>query len=361
MLAWRLRLLSGRSPVIHRNQPPEVEAGPIAGGACGIVRVVDGDPVLTFRARCASEYAIDSVRLSTWLAGADGESSVRALGAVRTLHLATARSRLTQAIWRVLAQVQRPFLISCDASALVPLTARELVRRARAAGAELADPGRVSRTLRATTIVLPDGSTCPLRALCPTTRSVLAARVRGVLEIERRLLAAGKLRVAWDDAALARRVRRDDGVVVSGRIVCYCRRRLGVPGARARTQRGAYISATAGFSALFPLDRRTVLRRAPRTPGVYELRVAPGHEGYEASSAGVMYVGKAQDLRVRLLAHAGAGVRNEGLRRLVRNSRVLFRFRAEAAKEELKPVEVGLYLRFCDTFGRPPTCNRVSP
>jgi hypothetical protein len=225
---------------------------------------------------------------------------------------------------------------------------------------EFADPGRVSRTLRATTIVLPDGSTCPLRELCPTTRTVLTARVRGVLELERRLRAAGKLRIAWDDAALARRVRRDDGVVVSRRIVCHCRRRLGVPGARARAQRGAYVLATAGFSPLFPLERRTVLRRAPGTPGVYELRVAPGHEGYEASSAGVIYVGKAHDLRVRLLAHAGAAVRNERLRRLVRNSRVLFRFRPESPKD-LKSVEVGLYLRFYDTYGRPPTCNRHSP
>ncbi|HSM93816.1 MAG TPA: hypothetical protein VLT47_13115 [Anaeromyxobacteraceae bacterium] len=358
-IVWRHRLLAGRVPAIQRVPAPGVAAGEVPPGACGVVEPRDGAPVLVLPTRCAARYEIDRARLAAWLDRTDAGTRIRVLRAVRTLHLATARSSITGAVWTVLAKVQRRYLASCDAAELVPLTAREVVRRARAAGADLVDAGRVSRTLRATAVVFPDGSTHPLAILCPSTRAVTAARLSKLLERERELRAVGRLRRAWNDAELARRLGRIHGAPVSPRIVCYCRKRLAVPGARERARSPAYMSATTGFSALRPLDRRSVIRRAPRAPGVYELRIAPGQPLYEPTCSGIVYVGRARDLRARLLVHAGASARNERLVSLVRGSRVLFRFRVESG--ELRPIEAELYRRFCDTYGHHPSCNRVSP
>ncbi len=79
----------------------------------------------------------------------------------------------------------------------------------------------------------------------------------------------------------------------------------------------------------------------------------------EPSCAGIVYVGKAKNLRRRLLAHLTPNGRNGPLASRVRRGRLLFRVRIEAG--DLKRAEKELYRQFLDTYARPPECNRLSP
>jgi hypothetical protein len=271
----------------------------------------------------------------------------------------TTRNRITHEVCQVLLRVQREFLRTGDEARLVPLTGRELARAVQAQGVTAADASRVSRVLRSTVLVLPDGTPRPLRMLCPTSRTVLGALVRDVLDRERMLRARGCLKRAWGDDEIARRVQQRPDVFVSRRLVAYCRKNLGAPGARARTRRGCYMAITMDFSSLARLDRQGIFRHAPTAPGVYELRLVPGERGHASSCAGVIYVGKAKNLRRRLLAHASGNGRNKKLSRYVRRARISFRYRVENG--DIKRAEEELYQQFRETYGRPPECNQMSP
>jgi RNA polymerase sigma-54 factor len=306
----------------------------------------------------ACAYVVDQPRFEDCLRGVPEGERERALRAVRTLLLVSTRNRLTAAICAVVLDEQRAYLTTLDDSRMVPLTGRRIARECQRRGLAAADASRVSRLLRSTVVVLRDGAARPLSALCPTSRAVLRAQVRKVLESERRLRALGRLRGTWSDDEIARRVSTRTGGHVSRRLVSYCRHVLGAPGARVRARRG-YMASMVDFSALASLERGTLLRRAPEVAGVYELRVARGEAGYRAECAGIVYVGKAKNLRRRLLAHASGNGRNRRLARHVRRSKVLFRFRLEPG--DLKRAETDLYQQFCETYGRPPECNRMRP
>ncbi|MEK6769912.1 MAG: hypothetical protein AABY85_13130, partial [Gemmatimonadota bacterium] len=347
--ALRRKLLPGASHLLAR--------GP--DGVFARVQLKNGKPVLVWRSvYFGCEYAVDRQRLSAWLAQTKDQSSEAILRAVRTLLLVSTRNRIAHEVARVLVRAQRDFLRTGSESRLVVLTERQLVREVRSRLAA-ADASRVSRLLRSTVVLLRDGTPLPLRALCPSSRAVLRALVRDLLERETRLRARGRLLRPWTDTELARRVPKRQGIRVSRRLVAYCRKSLGAPSASVRSRRGCYVATTMNFSTLHPLARPSILRGAPEAAGVYELRLAPGQPGYELGRAGIIYLGKAKNLRRRLHAHAIPNGRNRGLASHVRRARVLFRVRLEAG--DLKRAEEELYRQFLDTYGRPPECNRLSP
>lgn len=357
----RFGLLDGRRPALRRRQLPglRISSNGTAVETIGRVRLRAGRPVLFVHSvYLACAYVVDQQRFEDCLRRVPDSAIERVLRAVRTLLLASTRNRLTAAICAVILEEQRAYLRTLDDSRMVALTGRHIARACQRRGLAAADATRVSRILRSTLIVVGNLGVRPLRALCPTSRVVLRAQVRKVLEDERRLLALGRLRGAWSDDEIARRVAGRTGMRVSRRIVSYCRQVLGAPTARVRARRG-YLASMVDFSPLATLDRGTLLRRAPETAGVYELRIARGEPGYCAECAGIIYIGKAKNLRRRLLAHASGNGRNRRLARHVRRSRVLFRFRPEAG--ELRLAEIDLYQQFCETYGRPPECNRMRP
>ncbi len=357
--------LVARHPGLSRPGGPlrRVTAGRARGAwpepTCGRVRLRRGVPELALRPEVALAYEGDHAALRAYAARLHPAEAAALSRAFWVLLLATARSRMTRALGEVLVETQRAFLVSGRDRDLVPLSAREAVRRARHAGGTSLDEGRASRLLRSSLVVLPTGASRPLGALCPTTRLVLSAQVRAALAEERALREAGTLAHPWSDAELARWLGRTRGLRVSRRLVAYCRKRIGAPGARARAKHGAYLAATASFSALYPLERATVAQRAPAAPGVYELRICGARGARRAHGDAVIYIGHGQDLRARLLDHAWGTVRNQGLLRHVRAARVEFRFRVE--RRDPRRAEAELYRRFKETFGRPPECNRVSP
>jgi hypothetical protein len=357
----RAGLFDGPMPAVRRNVLPGASCA-LEGGPDDVVarvQVKNGRPVLVWRAvYFACEYVVDGQRLAIGLAQMGDEGADAILRAVRTLLLVSTRNRIAHAVADVLVRAQRGFLRTGSETRLVPLTERQVAREAQTR-VPAADASRVSRVLRSTAILLQDGTALPLRALCPTSRVVLRALVRELLERERRLRARGLLRRAWTDEELARRVPRRAGIRVSRRLIAYCRKSLGAPSASVRSRRGCYLAATMEFSTLAPLTTSGILRAAPAAAGVYELRLAPGQPGYEPRCAGIIYLGRAKNLRRRLLAHANPNGRNRRLASHMRRARVLFRVRLETG--DLKRAEEELYRRFLDTYAHPPECNRLSP
>lgn len=355
-------LFDGRNVPLGRRRlnGAEIHPGGARGEAFGSVCFRVGRPVVLLHSVYSShEYVVDGPHLVARLEQVSDGERVKVLRAVRTLLLVTTRNRITLEVCRIVFEAQRAFLRTLDETRMVPLTGRAVAQEARRRGVAAADATRVSRILRSTVVVLRDASTRPLRLLCPTSRAVLRAQVRRVLELESRLRARGRLQRAWSDATIAHRLARHAGVSVSRRLVSYCRQVLGAPGVRVRTLRGCYMTATLGFSTLVPLERKTVLQRAPTAPGVYELRLARGDREYTPEGVGVIYLGRAKDLRRRLFTHASGNGRNPRLARHIARSRVLFRFLVEA--DDLKNAESRLYRQFCETYGRPPECNHVHP
>ncbi len=361
-VARRAGLFDGATPALRRTLLPGASHAPVAYGPDGVfaqVRVRNGMPHLVWRSiYFGCEYTVDWHRLGAWMAPADGECSEDILRAVRTLLLVSTRNRIAHEVVRVLIGAQPDFLRTGAEARLAVLTERQIVREARARLAA-ADASRVSRVLRSTVVLLPTGTPLPLRALCPSSRAVLRALLRDVLARERWLRGQGLLLGAWTDEELACRVPRRAGMRVSRRLVAYCRKSLGVPGASVRTRRSGYMATTMDFSTLRTLARPGILQGAPQAAGVYELRLAPGQSGYERRCAGIIYLGKAKNLRRRLLAHATPNGRNRGLASHVRRAQVLFRVRLEAG--DLTRAEQALYRQFVDTYGRPPACNTLHP
>ncbi len=328
-------------------------------GVCGRIEIRSGKPALLWRSRYfTGTYTVDGGRLARRLAQLDPEARKAALRAVRALLLVGTRSRITHEVVRVLLRAQRDFLGTRCEARLEVLTEREVTRQAQGR-CRPADASRISRVLRSTVVLLPGGKPVALRSLCPSSRTVLRALVRQVLERERSLRARGLLLRAWTDEELAQRIPRVSRIRVSRRLVAYCRQSLSAPNAAVRSRHGRYMVSTMDFSKLAPLTRADVLDRAPVAAGVYELRLAPGQPAYEPACAGIIYLGRAKNLRRRLLAHASPDGRNGRLASHLRRGRVLFRVRLAAG--DLERVEKELYRQFVETYGHPPECNRLRP
>lgn len=361
-VARRAGLLDGPHAPLRRKRLEGSRLDPdgARGDTLGCVRFRAGRPVVLLHSPLfGCEYVVNGSRLGAHLDQLTDAERVNALRALRTLFLASTRNRITLEVCRIVLDAQRAFLRTMDEARMVPLTGRAVAHEARRRGVAAAEASRVSRVLRSTPVLLRDGSIHPLRSLCPTSRAVLRARVRDVLDLERRLRARGQLPTPWSDAEIARRVSRQVGRHVSRRLVSYCRHALGVPAVSQRRHRGCYLSATARFSTLAPLDRETVLRRAPTSAGIYELRLARTDPEYRPQHAGVIYIGKANNLRHRLLTHATGNGRNPRLAQHIRRSKVMFRFCRVSG--DLRQAETHVYRQFRETYGRAPECNRMHP
>ena len=73
----------------------------------------------------------------------------------------------------------------------------------------------------------------------------------------------------------------------------------------------------------------------------------------------VVYIGSTGDLRKRLGDHLRGNSGNTLLYRHITRGSVRIRFRL--IREDWRSVERELYQVFCETFGSPPLCNRMSP
>jgi len=287
------------------------------------------------------------------------------------LRLINSRNRLTHALLQVVVDHQAEYLRTGQPLALKPLSQAAVSARLRRDPGitVVADPGRLSRLIRGVTIMLPDGKAIALRGLLPTPRQVHCHYVDHVIKEEKRWLLQGSLREPLTDKGIAECMGEAFGSGVSRRTVANIRRDLAIPDYRSRAQRLDYLVATAGFSPLVPLTRQTLHAVVPPDPGVYEIRTpfqnpadAGGKNLVERSGpAGqpVVYIGSSRDLNKRLADHLRGSSGNTLLHRCVAAGAARVRFRL--IDEGWRRVERELYRVFCETFGAPPLCNRMSP
>lgn len=346
------------------NVPPHCP-GSILGG----VRNRGGETAFVYRREAfVREYLFDE-------AGIDELRSRQALppetaGVLHRLRLINTRNRLTHALMEVVLVSQAAYLRCGDALALRPLTQAAVSARLRTAStlAAVADAGRVSRLVRGLSITLPDGKAVPLGLLFPKPRQVHCRFVKHVIQKEKLRLAQGLPVEPMTDEAIAGLLEREYGMRLLRRTVADIRHQLAIPDWRSRRQRMNYLMATEGFSALVPLTPQALRTVVPAHPGVYEIRAVAAStlggqdgagEGAPSVPHGVVYIGSSGDLRKRLSDHLRGSSGNACLSCRIDEGAVRVRFRE--VSDDWRRVERELYRVFCETFGTPPPCNRMSP
>lgn len=293
-------------------------------------------------------------------------------GLVSRLRLINTRNRLSHALVNAVLTAQAAYLRTGDPLRLVSLPQALISARLRAdpALSVVADAGRVSRLVRALTLTLPGGRVAPLGELVPKPRQVHRHLVECIIREEKERMLQGALGAPLSDGDIAAILRREYGADLLRRTVASIRQDLAIPDSRGRRQRMAYLVATEGFSALMPLTPQILRTAVPPHPGVYEIRTtgASGAEekakgwisrGAKPSRAGVIYIGSSGDLRKRLGDHLRGNSDNMLLHSQIAGGAA--RVRYCLVNEAWRVAERRLYEVFCETFGEPPPCNRMSP
>jgi RNA polymerase sigma-54 factor len=291
-------------------------------------------------------------------------------GALHRLRLINTRNRLTHAMMEAVLASQASYLRSGDILALRPLTQAAVSAwlRSKSNLSVVADPGRISRLVRRLSIALPNGKVVPLGTLFPKPRQVYCHFVKHEIRKETILLAQGFTAKPLTDEAIADLLDHEHGICLSRRTVADIRRSLAIPDWRSRRQRMNYLAATEGFSALVPLTPQALRTAVPTHAGVYEIRSVSafplgGQDGAGERASpvphGVVYIGSSGDMRKRLGEHLRGNSGNDCLSCHIDKGTARVRFRL--VSDDWRRMERELYRVFCETFGAPTPCNRMSP
>lgn len=337
----------------------------------GEIRETSRDLVFLYhRDSYTREYRFDEEGINLLMSRPDFPAELA--GVLRRLRLINTRNRLTHALMQAVLASQAAYLRSGQTLTLLPLTQAEISVRLRSESnlSVVADPGRISRLVRVLSIALPNGEAVPLGSLFPKPRQVHCHFVDHVIKREKAWMLEGVLWEPLTDEAIAAILEREYGIRLLRRTVANIRHDLAIPDCRSRSQRMNYLAATEGFSALVPLTPQALRTAVPDQPGVYEIRAALGSPMNEAKEGwlekntspaphSVVYIGSTGDLRKRLGDHLRGSSDNVLLYNHLSDGAARVRFRL--VSEEWRWAERELYRVFCETFGTPPLCNRMSP
>ena len=367
--------LEGAQVVHDAADTPQTQASPVLGEIRDMKNLYPGTGAsrglmfLYHRDSYAREYRFDEEGVNRLMSRPDFPAELA--GILRRLRLINTRNRLTHALMQAVLVSQAAYLRSGQALALLPLTQAEISARLRSESnlSVVADPGRISRLVRVLSIALPNGKAVPLGGLFPKPRQVHCHFVDHVIKREKTWLLQGALWEPLTDAAIASILEHEYGIRLLRRTVANIRHDLAIPDCRSRSQRMNYLAATEGFSALVPLTPQALRTAVPAQPGVYEIRAAldspmRSEAGWLEKSAppgphGVVYIGSTGDLRKRLGDHLRGSSDNVLLHYHLSDGAARVRFRL--VSEGWRRAERDLYRVFCETFGTPPLCNRMSP
>lgn len=370
------RLIAGlEAGATYRSLAPWVQAGtlaaarlhpdagtPLAPGSrlLGEVRLsAAGTPGFLFsRAAFAREYRIDEPALADWHARHGLSAAQRQL--LYKLHLVNSRNRLNWGLLQAVLQAQAAYFDAGDPLALAALPQTRMVALIAAQGGAAPvqpDAGRLSRLIRAASFRSVDGKLWPLGLLFPKPRQLHGYQLRHLIEQEKALFREGRIERAQSDELLAQRMQACFGSPISRRSVAQVRQQLGIPDGRRRGEIRYHAIATQAFSPLFPMTPQGISHFIPAHSGVYEIRCAlPSEPG---ARAGVVYIGSSQDLKKRLYEHLSGNSGNVHLSNFLSGGGAKVRF--WVVRENWRQAERQLYLAFCESFGVPPPCNRMSP
>jgi len=337
----------------------------------GEVREADHRLIFVYqRDSYAREYQLDEDGVTHLISQPDFPTELG--GVLRRLRLINTRNRLTHALMQVVLASQAAYLRSGQPLMLVPLTQAAISARLRLTStlSVVADPGRISRLVRGLSITLPHRKEVPLNTLFTKPRQVYRHFVDHVIKKETAWMLQGLLREPLTDETIAAILERDYGVRLSRRTIANVRHDLAIPDCRSRSLRMYYLAATEGFSALVPLTTQVLRASVPAHSGVYEIRAVftsrPAEEKDGCAEKNVpprphsvLYIGSAANLRKRLGDHLRGNSDNTLLYKHIADGAARVRFRL--ISDGWRLAERDLYRVFCETFGAPPPCNRMSP
>ena len=337
----------------------------------GEVREADHRLIFVYqRSSYVREYQFDEGGVTSLVSQPDFPPELA--GVLCRLRLINTRNRLTHALMQMVLASQAAYLRSGQPLMLVPLTQAAISARLRSTStlSVVADPGRISRLVRGLSITLPNRKVAPLSTLFTKPRQVYRHFVDHVIKKETAWMFQGVLREPLTDEAIAVILERDFGVRLSRRTIVNVRHDLAIPDCRSRSLRMYYLAATEGFSALVPLTTQVLRASIPAHSGVYEIRTVvtsrPSEEkdGFREKNVlsrqhSVLYIGSSANLRKRLGDHLRGNSDNTLLYKHIADGAARVRFRL--ISDEWRRAERDLYLVFCETFGAPPPCNRMSP
>ena len=357
--------LAGAQVVNDATDSPQAQTSPTLGE----VRETSRNLIFLYhRDSCTREYRFDEEGVNHLMSRPDFPAEWARI--LRRLRLINTRNRLTHTLMQAVLASQAAYLHSGQALVLLPLTQAEISARLCSESnlSVVADSGRISRLVRVLSIALPNGEAVPLGRLFPKPRQVHCHFVDHVIKKEKTWMLQGVLREPLTDEAITAILKREYGILLSRRTVANIRHDLVIPNCRSRSQRMNYLAATEGFSALLPLTPQALRTVVPAQPGVYEIRAALGSPTNEAGwlekSAppgphSVVYIGSTGDLRKRLGDHLRGSSDNVLLYKHLADGAARVRFRH--ISDGWRLMEKELYRVFCETFGAPPLCNRMSP
>jgi len=334
----------------------------------GEIRLSEGQSTFVYhKPSFVREYRFDEIELKRLR---NSNSLPKELTAtLHRLRLINSRNRLTHGLIQALLDTQASYLISGDPLSLVPLPQARMSRMLteRSNLPLVADAGRLSRLIRGLSFKMTDGRTLPLNVLFPNDRQLHCHRIDFLIKREKTLILEGHIAHPLSDDAIVAFLWQQYGVSLSRRSVAAIRHQLAIPYWRRRGERKDYLVATEGFSPLLPMTPQALSAFMPPHPGVYEIRSAASLEDRTVADGQsvspertrVVYIGSTRDLRKRLGDHLRGSSDNPLLYRCIAEGNARVRFRQ--VSDGWRWVERELYRVFCETFGAPPPCNRMSP
>lgn len=321
----------------------------------------------------SSEYVFNEGKLSQWRQSqmlSNGEET-KIQVVKRQLRLINTRNRLTHMILMGITEYQRSYLVSRNTMHLRPLSQIALAQWIRnkmegynpflSSGSrlELVDNSMISRLTHHISVLDTQGQNIPLRDFFPTTRDIHKRMIETILNKEKEQVEQGNIERAYTDEEIKKRMEEQYGVSVSRRTITVCRQDMRIPSSYIRNSKCIYPPRLTRFSLYYPLNMASVKTNVPETPGVYEISVTDMKVDYPLCSSGVVYIGRAKNLRKRLRDHLRPGSKNGDLKTLLSNHRAIFRYILK--NRDIRAEERMICQCFILAYGSLPHCNHIRP
>lgn len=249
------------------------------------------------------------------------------------------RNQFSKHILRSLLDYQRAFWRSGKEIDLKPLTLKQFLSLYPC---NYLDQSRLSRLLSNLLVEAPHGEIICLKHLFLSNKRCYAYRIKEIIN-------------ATDDGLTDREIQRslrERSIHLSIRVICNCRKLLGIPNYKERTSH--YYGKNIRFSDYIRLsDKR--FNCIPSEPGVYELSLSYKVQ-YVKHRCDVLYIGSSTNVRKRVSSYSSRSIRNTRLRPFIRYSDVWVRY---FITERYSEVEKELLKHFKKTYGELPKGNSI--
>jgi hypothetical protein len=334
----------------------------------GVIARVEGTVnfSLCYTAREFSiEYQISDEKLTSYLnslkLAEERENLTCLLNKVRRINT---RNLIVHRILEKIVEHQRGYFASNNEFNLKPLSQAVLARLISDSnnGSHsldfTIDTSRISRALRDLSIITPSEKEIPLRFLFVSRKDMVKRGIKAILNREKKDISSRRIAKPHTDEELRHIIKGEYGLSVTRREVAYCRKELGI---LAYLERNGYVYHTlaANFSQVYPFTAPSVEDNAPASPGVYELCVDGGGIEYPTGCCQTFYIGRAKNLRKRLLSHLNSSGKNGGIKKVLKERPCVFRYLR--VPQGWDQEEKRFYNLFVLTYGDSPQCNHMSP